>query len=82
MNRVVPANRVLDTALSAAATIAANAPLAVRATRAGVRELLHLPLPEAYERQEALGRPLRRTEDAREGARSFREKRAPVWRGR
>ncbi len=82
VNRVVPANRVLDTALSAAATIAANAPLAVRATRAGVRELLHLPLPEAYERQEALGRPLRRSEDAREGARSFREKRAPVWRGR
>jgi len=82
VNAVVPEEQVLDTALRAASAIAANAPLAVRATRAGVRELLTLPLAEAYERQEALGRPLRRTEDAVEAARAFREKRPPRWRGR
>lgn len=66
----------------AAAIIAGNAPLAVRATRRGVRELLSLPLDEAWRRQEELGRPLRRTEDAAEGARAFLERRTPVWKGR
>jgi enoyl-CoA hydratase/carnithine racemase len=82
VNRVVPAERVLETALSAADAIARNAPLAVRATREGLRELLHLPLKEAYARQEEIGRPLRRTEDAAEATRAFREKRPPVWKGR
>jgi enoyl-CoA hydratase/carnithine racemase len=72
----------MDTALEAAGHIAENAPLAVRATRAGVRELLHLSLKEAYQRQEELGKPLRKTEDAREGARAFLERRKPIWQGR
>ena len=82
LNRVVERAALLDTAFELADAVAANAPLAVRATRSGVRELLHLPLEEAYRRQEELGRPLRRTEDAREAQRAFIEKRRPVWKGR
>jgi enoyl-CoA hydratase len=82
VNRVVPRAELLPTALAAAARIAANAPLAVRATRAGVRELLALPLAEAWRRQEEIGAPLRKSEDAREAQRAFVEKRRPVWRGR
>ncbi len=82
VNDVVPADRLLTTALDAAAAIAANAPLAVRASRDGVRALLALPLAEAYRRQEEIGRTLRRTDDAREAQRAFVEKRPPVWRGR
>jgi len=82
VNEVVSAADLLPRALAAAAAIAANAPLAVRETRRGVRELLSLPLDEAWRRQEELGRPLRRTEDAAEGARAFAERRAPVWKGR
>jgi len=82
VNAVVAPEALLPTALAAAAAIAANAPLAVRATRAGVRELAGLGLDDAYRRQEELGRPLRRTEDAREGQRAFTEKRRPVWKGR
>jgi enoyl-CoA hydratase/carnithine racemase len=82
INQIVAPDQLLPTALAMADAIAANAPLAVRATRRGVRELLSLPLDEAYRRQEEIGRPLRRTEDAREAQRAFVEKRKPMWRGR
>jgi enoyl-CoA hydratase/carnithine racemase len=82
INAVVEPAELLPRALEAASAIAANAPLAVRATRAGVRELLAMPLGDAYRRQEELGRPLRKTEDAAEGARAFVEKRLPIWRGK
>jgi E-phenylitaconyl-CoA hydratase len=82
VNDVVERDELMARALAAADAIAANAPLAVRETRRGVRELLHLPLAAAYERQEEIGAPLRRSEDAAEGARAFAEKRRPVWKGR
>ena len=82
INRIVAADQLMATALDTADAIAANAPLAVRATRRGVREILHLSLEEAYRRQEEIGRPLRRTEDAREAQRAFVEKRRPVWHGK
>lgn len=82
VNYVVPPEELMPRALGLADRIAGNAPLAVRETRRGVRELLHLALPEAYVRQEELGRPLRRTEDAREAQRAFVEKRQPRWQGK
>jgi len=82
INRIVKPDQLLATALATADAIAANAPLAVRETRRGVREILHLSLPDAYRRQEELGRPLRRTEDAREAQRAFVAKRRPVWQGK
>jgi enoyl-CoA hydratase/carnithine racemase len=82
INRIVAAGQLMATALATADAIAANAPLAVRETRRGVREVVHLSLAEAYQRQEEIGRPLRRTEDAREAQRAFIEKRRPVWKGR
>jgi enoyl-CoA hydratase len=82
VNRIVEPAELMRTALETADTIAGNAPLAVRETRRGVRELLHLSLEDAYRRQEEIGRPLRRTEDAREAQRAFVEKRRPIWRGR
>lgn len=82
INRIVPADQLMATALDAADAIAANAPRAVHETRRGVREILHLALADAYRRQEEIGSPLRRTEDAREAQRAFVEKRKPVWQGK
>jgi enoyl-CoA hydratase/carnithine racemase len=82
INRIVAPDQLQAVTLDAADAIAANAPLAVRETRRGIRELLHLSLPDAYRRQEEIGGPLRRTEDAREAQRAFVGKRKPVWKGK
>jgi enoyl-CoA hydratase len=82
INAVVEPAALMPAALAAADAIAGNAPIAVRETRRGVREILHLSLEDAYRRQEEIGSPLRRTEDAREAQRAFMEKRKPVWKGR
>ncbi len=82
VNELVEPGALLDRALETADVIAANAPLAVRETRRGVRELWGLSLEQGYERQEQIGGALRKTEDAAEAARAFAEKRRPVWKGR
>jgi len=82
LNDVVGPNELLSRAFGAADAIAGNAPLAVRETRRGIREILHLPLADAYARQEEIGGALRKTQDAAEAARAFVEKRRPVWKAR
>jgi enoyl-CoA hydratase/carnithine racemase len=82
VNEIVAPERLLERALECADAIAANAPLAVRETRRGVREILHLSLADAYLRQEEIGRELRKSEDAREAQQAFAEKRKPAWKGK
>jgi len=82
LNELVPASELLDRAFRTADQIARNAPLAVQATLRGVRALEGMDLESAYAAQESFGRPLRKTEDAREAQRAFVEKRAPRFTGR
>jgi enoyl-CoA hydratase/carnithine racemase len=82
VNRIVEPQRLLPEAFEVADAVATNAPLAVRETRRGVREILHLSLEEGYRRQEEIGKALRKTDDAREAQRAFVERRKPVFTGR
>ena len=82
INEIVAPEELMGKALAMASIISENGPLAVTATRAGVRELVSMDLESAYARQEELGRPLRKTEDAREAQRAFVEKRDPRFVGR
>jgi enoyl-CoA hydratase len=61
-----------------AATIAANGPLAIDATKG----ILAADEAGLWEHQAELADPVFGSEDAREGAVAFAEKRPPVWRGR
>lgn len=70
----------LSGARDLAATIAANGPLAVRATKRIVAEAAEWTDLEAFEEQRAIASPVLRSTDAMEGARAFAEKRSPVWR--
>lgn len=82
VNRVVPANELMDTAYDFAARIAANAPLAVFATKQSAVEGLGLDLKSAYDNETRHSDRIFETEDAKEGPRAFAEKRAPRWRAR
>ncbi len=74
--------RALEAALSLADTIAANAPLAVRATKRIMADSVGWTAAPDFARQRAAAQHAFDSEDAKEGALAFAEKRAPVWKGR
>ena len=89
VNEVVPDGRVLDAAMDLAETIAANAPLAVQASKRvalGLREAdgeLDLPAEsDAWQANDGEMLQLMSSEDAIEGPMAFAEKRTPVWKAR
>lgn len=82
VNRLADPGEAVSVALSLAETIAANGPLALAASKRVLTESLDWPDSEFFTRQAEIIEPVMRSEDAREGATAFAEKRAPVWRGR
>jgi enoyl-CoA hydratase/carnithine racemase len=82
VNRVVPQAKLLEEAQALAATLAKNAPLSVRAAKRMVYAVAGADLASALDEGERIWKPVYESEDAQEGPRAFREKRAPVWRGR
>ncbi|MFD9459789.1 enoyl-CoA hydratase-related protein [Streptomyces sp. NPDC060027] len=82
VNRLVPAGTALEAALDLAAKVASAGPLAVAATKRIARSSADWTLAEGWEEQERIIAPVFVSEDAREGAAAFAEKRGPVWSGR
>ncbi|MFL6138562.1 MAG: enoyl-CoA hydratase/isomerase family protein [Frankiaceae bacterium] len=82
VNAVVPADALLDEALRVAATVAGQAPVAIRLTK----EALRAGRPASYEDAlawEGLAQPVTMaTDDLREGIAAARERRAPRFTGR
>jgi enoyl-CoA hydratase len=82
LNEIVPEDELLDRAYSWARRIAANAPLAVQATKESVLRGLSTTLDEAYGIEQELSQKIFQTEDAKEGPRAFADKREPIWKAR
>jgi enoyl-CoA hydratase len=82
VNRLTEPGAALDAALELAEGIATNGPLALAATKRILSASLNWPASEFFERQAEIAEPVMSSQDAREGARAFAEKRAPVWQGR
>jgi enoyl-CoA hydratase/carnithine racemase len=82
INAVVPAAQVVDKALEYAAKIAENGPLAVAASKRLVRMAAFEPLAEVRPVHAELAGSVFGSDDAKEGATAFVERRPPNWQGR
>lgn len=80
INQIVPAEKLMETALEWAETICKNGPLAVRtAKEIAVRAL---SLESGFVLEKALGAKVMQSQDAKEGPRAFAEKRKPNYTGK
>jgi enoyl-CoA hydratase len=82
VNRVVPAVDLVPQAVAVAKTIAANAPLSVRAAKRLVSVSTEIGRTQAIGYADAIYESVYRSDDALEGPRAFVEHRAPIWSGR
>lgn len=81
VNRVVPADRWLEEALSLAEEIANRAPLAIQLGKEAVNQAYELSLTQGLKAERRLFYSLFATQDQKEGMAAFLQKRKPDWKG-
>jgi enoyl-CoA hydratase len=82
VNRVVPGDQVLDTAIALAERIAKNAPLAVRTSKDVMKRSREMSEKDSWDLNTEAFAMVGASADALEGAIAFAEKREPNWRGK
>lgn len=82
VDRIVPAEQVRQAALEMMAEMARSAPLALKAAKSAIDAAFDGPLPRGLEREWRAYETILDTEDRREALAAFKEKRAPVFKGR
>ena len=82
VNRVVPLDRLMETAMEVAREVAANGPLAVQATKEMAIRSRDMDLATGLRMEMAINRILQGSEDVQEGKAAFAAKRAPEFKGR
>ncbi len=81
VNRVVPVDSYLESAMELAAQIAERAPLAVRLAKEAVNQAYEGSLSAGLLAERRAFYLLFSSEDKTEGMTAFLEKRKPVWKG-
>jgi enoyl-CoA hydratase/carnithine racemase len=82
INRIAPADKLMDEALALADAIAENAPLAVRASKQVMKKAGELTDAEGWVISDAAAPAVFGSADAQEGPIAFAEKRKPNWTGK
>ncbi|MBX5485790.1 crotonase/enoyl-CoA hydratase family protein [Mycolicibacterium hassiacum] len=81
VNKLAEPGKALDAAIELAEKITANGPLAVAATKRIIVESRDWSSAEMWKKQAEIFLPVFASNDAKEGAKAFAEKRAPQWTG-
>jgi enoyl-CoA hydratase len=81
VNALTEPGEALAEAKRLARRIIANAPMSVAASKRVIVEQRDWSLAEMFARQQEITGPVLASQDAREGAAAFAERRAPAWRG-
>jgi E-phenylitaconyl-CoA hydratase len=82
INRIVPPDALMDTALATARGIAANGPLGVQAAKELAVRSRDLDLVSGLRLEATMLRLLQTSQDVQEGTKAFAEKRTPNFEGR
>lgn len=82
VNRLAEPGTALDTAIELAQQLVKNAPLALIASKEIIQKAVDWDEADGWAKQGEISGPVFSSEDAREGATAFAEKRTPKWRGR
>jgi enoyl-CoA hydratase/carnithine racemase len=82
VNKVVPLDKLMDTAKEMANTICSRGPLGVRASKEAMIRGYDMVLEEGLKLESQLATHIRTTEDFMEGARAFVEKRPPDYKAK
>jgi enoyl-CoA hydratase len=82
VNRLAEPGTAVEVALELAAQLSKNGPLALAASKQILEEQFDWSTEEMWRKQRAIAQPVMESEDSKEGASAFKEKREPVWKGR
>src|SRR6202163_3640419 len=82
VNRLAEPGSAVGVAMELAAQISKSGPLALIGSKRILQEQFDWSTAEMWEKEGAISGPVFASEDAKEGANAFKEKRPPVWRAR
>jgi enoyl-CoA hydratase len=82
VNRLAEPGSAVEDALALAAQLANNGPLALAASKRILQEQFDWSSENMWDKQGAIAGPVMASDDAKEGASAFKQKRDPLWKGR
>lgn len=82
VEKVVPPEKLWEEAMAMAATVAEKSPIAIKLAKRAMNTVEDMTLKDGYRFEQQLTADLSHTEDAKEAAAAFVQKRKPVFKGR